>query len=144
MGEKPAFNIHDKSWRIFSRNYAQPPHHIGENATVSNSIISEGCEIQGTVEHSVLSNGVVVEKGAVVKDSVIMSGTVIKAGATVNYSIIDSESVISENAVVGEDKASAKGIAVIGTGLCVEPNVVISSDAMINNDSVDGVSVIER
>ena len=144
LGENPAFNIHDKSWRIFSRNYAAPPHHIGETASVSNSIISEGCEIQGTVEHSVLSNGVIVEKGAVVKDSVIMSGTVIKAGAIVNYSIIDSESIISENAVVGEDKDTAKGIAVVGTGLCVEPGVVIASDAMINNDSVDGVSVIQK
>ena len=142
LGEKPEFNIHDKKWRIFSRNYAEPPHHIGESASISDSIISEGCEIQGTVEHSVLSNGVVVEKGAVVKDSVIMSGTVIKAGAVVNYSIIDSESVISENAVVGEEMSSAKGIAVVGSGLCVEPNVVIASDAMINNDSVDGVSVI--
>ena len=144
LGENPAFNIHDKSWRIFSRNYAEPPHHIGEDAVISNSIVSEGCDIQGTVEHSVLSNSVIVEKGAFVKDSVIMSGTVIKAGARVNYSIIDSESVISENAVVGEDKETAKGIAVVGTGLCVEPGVVIASDAMVNNDSFDGVSVIEK
>ena len=144
LGENPAFNIHDKSWRIYSRNYAEPPHHIGDSASVSNSIISEGCEICGTVEHSVLSNGVIVEKGAVVKDSVIMSGTVIKAGAVVNYSIIDGESIISENAVVGEDKATAKGIAVVGTGLCVESGVVIASDAMVNNDSVSGVSVIKK
>ena len=144
LGEKPEFNIHDKKWRIFSRNYAEPPHHIGENASISNSIISEGCEIQGTVEHSVLSNGVTVEKGAVVKDSVIMSNTVIKSGAVVNYSIIDSDSIISENAVVGEDKENAKGIAVVGSGLCIEPGVTIASDAMINNDSVDGVSVIQR
>ena len=144
LGEKPAFNIHDKSWRIFSRNYAEPPHHIGDSAIVSNSIISEGCDIQGTVDHSVLSNGVIVEKGAVVKDSVIMSSTVIKAGAQVKYSIIDSDSIISENATVGEDKETAKGIAVVGTGLCVEPGVVIDSDAMVNNDSFDGVSVIER
>lgn len=144
LGETPAFNILDKSWRIFSRNYAEPPHHIGENATVSNSIISEGCQIEGTVLHSVLSNGVIVEKGAVVKDSVIMSGTVIKSGATVNYSIIDGYSIISENAIVGEDKESAKGIAVVGGGLCVEAGMVIASDAMISNDSVDGVTVIDK
>ena len=142
LGEKPAFNIHDKNWRIFSRNYAQSPHHIGADAFVSNSIISEGCEIQGTVINSVLSNGVCVEKGAVVKDSVVMSNTAIKEGATVNYSIIDSDSIISENAVVGEDKESAKGIAVVGSGLRVEEGIVIASDAMINNDSVDGVSAI--
>ena len=91
-----------------------------------------------------LSNGVTVEKGAVVKDSVIMSNTVIKSGAVVKYSIIDSDCVISENVIVGEEKETAKGIAVIGSSLCIEPGVRIASDAMINNDSVDGVSVIQK
>ena len=144
LGEKPAFNIHDKKWRIFSRNYAEPPHHIGDDATITNSIVSEGCEIQGTVINSVLSNGVIVEKGAIVKDSVVMSGTVIKAGAKVVYSIIDGDSIISENAIVGEEKEVAKGIAVVGSGLCVEKGIVIASDAMINNDSTDGVSVVNK
>ena len=144
LGENPKFNVHDKKWRIFSRNYAAPPHYVGEGGNVSDSIVSEGCEIYGTVEHSVLSGNVIVEKGAVVKDSVIMSGTVIKAGATVNYSIIDGNSIVSENAKVGESKETAKGIAVIGSGLCVEPNIVIKSEAMINSDAFEGVTSIER
>ena len=144
LGENPEFNVHDKKWRIFSRNYAAPPHYVGDDGNVSNSIVSEGCEIYGTVEHSVLSGNVIVEKGAVVKDSVIMSGTVIKSGAVVNYSIIDGNSVVSENAKVGEDKKTAKGIAVIGSGLCVEPNVVIDSEAMINSGAFDGITSIEE
>ncbi len=144
LGEKPEFNVHDKKWRIFSRNYAAPPHYIANEATVSNSIISEGCEIYGTVEHSVLSSNVIVEKGAIVKDSVIMSGTVIKAGAVVEYSIIDGNSIISENARVGEPKETAKGIAVVGSGLCVGANVVVSSEAMINSDAFDGITAIEE
>ena len=144
LGESPAFNVHDKKWRIFSRNYAAPPHFVGEDASVVDSVVSEGCEIYGTVEHSVLSGNVIVEKGAVVKDSVIMSGTVIKAGAKVTYSIIDGNSIISENATVGEDKATAKGIAVVGSGLCVEPNTVIDSEAMINSADFDGVTSIEK
>ena len=144
LGEKPEFNVHDKKWRIFSRNYAAPPHYVGEDGNVSDSIVSEGCEIYGTVEHSVLSGNVIVEKGAIVKDSVIMSGTVIKSGAVVNYSIIDSNSIVSENAKIGEDKEGAKGIAVIGSGLCVEPNAVIDSEAMINSDAFDGITSIEE
>ena len=143
LGDKPAFNIHDKQWRIFSRNYAEPPHFLGEEANISNSIITEGCEIEGTVKNCVLSNGVVVEKGAIVKDSVIMSGTIIKAGARVSYSIIDCNSVISENAIVGEDREIANGIAVIGSELIVEEGVTIPSGAMINNDTTAGVSAIE-
>ncbi len=144
LGENPAFNVHDKKWRIFSRNYAAPPHFVGEDASIADSVISEGCEIYGTVEHSVLSGNVTVEKGAIVKDSVIMSGTVIKAGAKVTYSIIDGNSIVSENATVGEDKATAKGIAVVGSGLCIEPNTVIDSEAMINSADFDGVTSIEK
>lgn len=144
LGENPKFNVHDKNWRIFSRNYAAPPHYVGDKALVSDSIVSEGCEIHGTVEHSVLSSNVIVEKGAIIKDSVIMSGSVIKAGAHVEYAIIDSDSVISEKATVGEAKEHAKGIAVVGSGLIVAPKAKIASDAMINNDSIDGVTIIQK
>ena len=142
LGDNPEFNIHDKKWRIFSRNYAEPPHFVGDAACVTNSIVTEGCVIEGTIENCVLSNSVVIEKGAVVKDSVIMSGTVIKSGAVVNYSIIDSNSIVSENAAVGAFKEEASGIAVIGNDLCVEKGVTIPAGAMINNDSFDGVSAI--
>ena len=141
LGEKPNFNIHDKNWRIFSRNYAEPPHFVGDDATVVNSMITEGCEIEGTVENSVLANGVVVEKGAVVKDAVIMSGVVVKSGAQVIYSIIDSNTVISEGAVVGEDKSTAKGIAIVGCDLTVAENVKIAAGAMVNNEYGDGLTV---
>lgn len=142
LGDNPEFNIHDKKWRIFSRNYAEPPHFVGDEASVSNSIITEGCCIEGLVENCVLSNSVVIEKGAIVKDSIIMSGTVIKSGAIVNYSIIDSNTIVSEDAAVGEPKKCASGIAVIGSDLCVEKGVKIPSGAMINNDSTDGVVAI--
>ena len=141
LGEKPNFNIHDKNWRIFSRNYAEPPHFVGDDATVVNSMITEGCEIEGVVENSVLANGVIVEKGAIVKDAVIMSGAVIKSGAKVLYSIIDSNTVISEGAVVGEDKSTAKGIAIVGSDLTVNENVKIEAGAMVNNEYGDGVTV---
>ena len=142
LGDNPEFNIHDKKWRIFSRNYAEPPHFVGDEASVSNSIITEGCCIEGLVENCVLSNSVVIEKGAIVKDSIIMSGTVIKSGAIVNYSIIDSNTIVSEDATIGEPKECASGIAVIGSDLCVEKGVKIPSGAMINNDSTDGVVAI--
>ena len=141
LGEHPNFNIHDKNWRIFSRTYAEPPHFVGEDAVVVNSMITEGCEIEGTVENSVLSNGVIVEKGAIVKDAIIMSGAVIKAGAKVIYSIIDSNTVVSSGAVVGEDKATAKGIAIVGSDLTIAENIVIEAGAMVNNDYGDGVTV---
>ncbi|MBQ1406804.1 MAG: glucose-1-phosphate adenylyltransferase, partial [Eubacterium sp.] len=74
---------------------------IGENAAVRNTIIGDGCEINGTVEHSVIFSDVIVEEGACVKDSVIMAGTVIRKGACVEYAIVDSDAEIGADAVVG-------------------------------------------
>ncbi len=144
LGEKPNFNIHDKNWRIFSRNYAEPPHFVGDDAVVVNSMVTEGCEIEGTVENSVLANGVKVEKGAIVKDAVIMSGAVIKSGAKVIYSIVDSNTIISSGTVVGEDKSTAKGIAIVGSDLTLAENLVIEAGAMVNSDYGNGVSVNEN
>jgi glucose-1-phosphate adenylyltransferase len=139
LEDEPVFSLHDKSWRIFYRNNAEPPQYIGESASVVNSMITEGCKIEGTVEHSVLSNSVVVEKGAIVRDSVILEGTIIKSGAVVEYSIIDGNTVVGEGATVGEPKKTANGIAVIGRDLVVRANAKIEAGAMINNASFDSV-----
>ncbi len=138
LGENPEFNVHDKAWRIFSRNYAEPPQFIGNGGNAVNSIITEGCVIEGLVENSVLSNSVTVEKGAVVRDSVIMSGVTIKANATVNYSIIDSNTVISENATIGEDKKTAKGITVIGSDIVIGKASNVEAGLMIDSDFDNG------
>ena len=79
-------------------------------------MISEGCEINGTVEHSVLSGGVIVEEGAVVRNSVIMEDVRICRGATIDYAIIDSDSVICEGAHVGDPAANKNSIRVIAKG----------------------------
>ncbi len=131
LGENPAFVINDREWRIYSRNNAEPPHFIGENADVKNSLVTEGCEIYGVVENSVLSGGVVVEKGAYVKDSVIMEGTVIGAGSVVNYSIIDSDTVIGANCAVGKPKEVAEGIALIGANVNLTDGTVVAAGAMV-------------
>ncbi len=123
LGENPALNLSDRSFRILSRNYARPPQFIGKSAEVKNSRISEGCRIYGTVINSVLSGGVVIEEGAVVKDSVIMEDTVVEANAKVNFAIIDSESVICNGVSVGSENADKNNIAVVGKGTTVTGNM---------------------
>jgi len=100
-------------WSIYSRTVATPPQVIGKTGKVSNCIVTSGCEIYGTVENSVLSYNVVVEKGAVVRDSVVMANTVIKRGAVVNYAILDEMSVVEENDKIGGDKESGSPITVV-------------------------------
>ncbi|MDD6340842.1 MAG: glucose-1-phosphate adenylyltransferase [Eubacteriales bacterium] len=135
LGTNPEFDLHTKDWRIYSRNNNLPPHFISETATVKNSLITEGCDIRGTVINSVLSNGVTVEEGAVVRDSVLMTDVTVKAWARVEYSIIDSDTVICENASVGKERASARGLAVVGEGLVVEAGSVIPDGEMVGSAS---------
>ena len=134
LGDNPAFDLKDKSWRIYSRNTSMPPQHVGEKAKISNSLITEGCDIEGIVENSVLFSGVTVEKGAYIKDSVIMSGVHIGPGATVNYSIIDENTYVGENCVVGRTKTMSDDITVVGCSLNIPDNANIPGGAMVNRE----------
>ncbi len=134
LGKRPKLSLSDRGWRIFSRHYALPPQYIGESAKVEDSVITEGCEIYGTVRNSVLGAGVKVAYGAYVKNSVIMENTVIKEGATVNYSIIDSECEIGAGAKIGADKRSASEITVLGRGVRIEPGTEVPAGTMKSVD----------
>lgn len=123
LGDRPKFDLHNRRARILSRNTARAPQYIGENAVIRDSLVTEGCEIYGEIEHSVIFNGVIVEKGASVKNSVIMDNTVIKSGSHVEYSIIDRNTLISKNCIIGDSKESGNGICVIGSG-----NVISSGE----------------
>ena len=116
LADAPALNLSDKSFRVYSRNNARPPQYIGEGAVIVNSMISEGCIIHGRVENSILSGGVEIAEGAVVRNSVILSDVRVESGATVDYSIIDSESVIGSGVSVGEPNAGKEHITVIAKG----------------------------
>lgn len=138
LGSKPVFDINDESWRIYSRNTAKPPQYIGEDAVTDNSLISEGCEIYGTVINSVISPGVLIEKGAVVKDSVIMGDSTVKAGSSILYSIIDENAVIGKDCSVGSDSEKAKKITVIGAGTVLPDGYTVETGKIISADEVDG------
>ena len=125
LGERPEFDVGDKSWKIHSRNPLAPPAYTGKTGIVKNSMIALGCEIYGTVENSVLASNVIVEKGAVVKDAVILANTVVKANAKVSYSIIDENVTVGKKAVVGVEKNPDAEIVVLGRGITVADGVKV-------------------
>jgi glucose-1-phosphate adenylyltransferase len=102
LEEHPALDLYDKEWLIHTRSEERAPAKVGPTANIHRSLISHGCVIAGTVEHSVLSPGVRVDIGAVVRDSIVLFDTVIRAGAIVDRAIIDKEVSIGPNAIVGE------------------------------------------
>ena len=133
-------DLYDPNWKIYSRNNNYPPHYVGDNACIENSMISEGSTIDGTVDFSILFSGVTIEPGAVVNYSIIMPGTVIKSGAVVEYAIVGSDSVIERHARVGSspesvDNRSDWGIAVVGH------NVTVSEDKIVEPKQIIGENI---
>ena len=119
------------------------PEHSGINlfagALVENSIITDGCRIDGQVRHSILFAGVKVEAGAVVEDAVIMGGTTIKEGAIIRHCIVAENVQIEEGAVVGAmPSGEEKGVATIGPGLTIGAGATIGPNAMVNNNVKGG------
>ena len=126
-------NLYDPTWPISSRSPICPPHFTGENAQIVHSIVTEGCEIDGTVENSVLSSAVKVGTGANIVYSVLMPGAVVEDGATVEYAIVGENTVVHKNAHVGAppDGTDAWGVATCGPDIEIREGAQVPAGAMI-------------
>ncbi len=133
LGKEPEFELFCKDGnKIYARNTAMPSSFIAKTAQIHDSFVAEGCEVFGSVEHSVLSTGCVIGKGAEIRDSVIMPNVTIENGASVCCSIIAEGCHIKAGAKVGGccDDGERK-IAVIGKdheiaeGAVVEPGAIV-------------------
>ena len=102
LEENPDLDLYGKS-RIFSNSNIYPPHFVGPEGVVEKSIVSNGCQILGTVQHSVLGSNVTIGYGAMVKDSILLPGAVVESGARVYRSIISERAVIKAGTTFGED-----------------------------------------
>ena len=138
LNPKIDLNLSDQNWRIYSRTTGMPPQYISEDAQVENSLITDGCEVEGKLDYSILFENVTVEKGASVEYSLVMPGAVIKKGAKVKYSIIAENTVIGEKAQIGTEPSqsdtSGWGITVIGDNLTVGKKAVVGAKKMITEN----------
>lgn len=146
LNPKVDLNLSDSNWKIYSRNNMLPPHFISDTAKVENSLVTDGCEVYGKLDYSILFENVTVQEGATVEYSLVMPGAVIKKGAAVKYAIIAENAVIGENASVGESPESIGdsdnwGIAVVGGNLTVGKNAKITANKMIKNDVAEGEKI---
>ena len=142
LTDEPGIELNDLGWLIYTRSEERPPARIGPGASVSRSMISHGCVIDGTVEHSVLSPGVRVAAGAVVRDSIVMFDAVIEEGATLDRAILDKEARIGAGARVGagddlrpnrdEPERLYAGITLVGKRAHVPPGVEIGRNCRID------------
>ena len=82
-------SLFDPQRPIKTKDRSDPSTYYAPAARSSNSLVADGCVIEGEVENSILFRGVRVEKGARVSNCILMQGTVVKAGATASYVITD-------------------------------------------------------
>ncbi len=134
LGENPVFNLFDSDLKIYQRSFSRAPHYIGKTAKVTNTIVTEGCEVHGTVENSILFGGVRVEKDAYIQNSIIMNDAVISEGAAIYYSLVDSNTKIGSRAQIGEMREYSDGgkITLIGGGLNIPSGFKVPSGDMVN------------
>ncbi|MCF2661493.1 glucose-1-phosphate adenylyltransferase [Pseudoflavonifractor phocaeensis] len=140
LAPRSSIDLYDPSWPIYARTPIKPPHVTGPNAKISHSLVTGGCQVDGTVENSVLFHSVTVEEGADVQYSILMPGAVVKAGAKVSYAIVAENAVVESEAVVGSapDDSPEWGIAVVASGVTVGEKAVVSPSAMIREDVKGG------
>ena len=134
LGKEPEFQLRgDKRSTIYARNSALPSSYIDEDAKIRNAFVAEGCEVYGTVKHSVISVGCTIGEDALVEDAVGMPGVVIEAGAIVRNAILGENSRVGKNAVVGGVFAEGekKQISVTSKGAVVEANTVLLPGDML-------------
>ena len=129
-------NLSDPLWRIYCRNFGAVPHFVGENSEIRESLISEGCEIDGKLWYSVLFSNVIVGEGSELNSAVVMKNTKIGKNVTINYAIIADDVIIEDGAIIGKSPETVLdkeewGIAVIGKGAHILKGQVVLPKEMI-------------
>lgn len=141
MSPSPLFNT---DWPIRTLEETNPASVISETAEVVSSLISNGCIIEGRVEHSVLSPKVMVAEGAVVKNSIIMNDSIIGQGSLVDYSILDKEVLVEAGCHIGfgddftpnrkQPQLLRNGISIIGKRAKIPLGTKIGRNCVIGCD----------
>jgi glucose-1-phosphate adenylyltransferase len=137
LKDKPSINLNDRSWVIHTRTEERPPARIARDAIISDSMVTDGCIIQSgaSIERSILSAGVTIFPGAIIRDSVILTDTVIENDAIIERAIIDKKAHIDKGVHIGSlEPAQAFSITMVGKnshiieGIRVEAGAIIATD----------------
>lgn len=135
---EPRFQLHDARWPILTRDEERPAALVSGTAEIENSLIANGCRIDGRVRRSILFPGVRIERDADVADAVILPDTVVGAGARVERAILDKYVRVGEGAVVGEgtdpgppELSWLAGLVLVGKDAWIPPGGRVQRPASI-------------
>ncbi|MDN5338579.1 MAG: glucose-phosphate adenylyltransferase [Thermotogaceae bacterium] len=152
----PMLNLYDPHWRFYTQTEEMPPAFVSRNASVVNSLISEGCEIYGRVEDSVIFQGVIVEEGTVVKNSVVMTKCHIGRNSFIEKAVISEKVIIGNNVKIGvgdelpnieRPDIYTAGITTIGNDVIIPDGIEIGKNCAIyprvSEKEFEGISKLE-
>ena len=133
-----SLDLYNKDWPILSKSPLESSHFMGAHCEISNSFVTEGCYIDGKVQHSIIFDGVSVEESAEVVNSILMSGVTICKGAKVHNAIVAGNSVIGQKATIGltDDETyisnyCSGGVTLIGADVEIGGKVNIGKNNMV-------------
>ena len=139
--EEVGINLYDEGWKIYTKSKNAAPVRIGVTGSIVNSLICDGCKIEGRVENLVIGPNVTVRVGTTIKNSIIFENTYIAENTHIDTAIIDKNVIIGKFALVGHGEDYSpnkekpdllfKGMSVIGKGSLVEDNSIIGRNVRI-------------
>lgn len=143
----PEFNLYEEYWKIYTKNDAIEPLYIAKGGHVERSIMGEGCECYGHVEHSVIGANVKIGRGAVIRDSIIMCDTEIGSNVTIDKSIIAENCKVGDNVTLGfgQEKSNVLNESIYSFGLVTigEDSVIPDGVKIGKNTAISGVTYEE-
>ena len=112
--DPPPFDLSNPDFPIYSNNYNTIPQIIGKNAEVKNSLICDGCIIEGKVVNSIIAKNVSVGKGACVENSIVMHSATIRDGVKVIDAVVSEGMTISQGVLKGNiNKNIGEGVSLL-------------------------------
>ena len=130
----PRLDLYDRRWIVRTKSEEKPPVKLGKNANVVDSVIANGCIVNGEVINSVLFSGAYIEENAQIINSIIMNDTRVSKFASINKSILDKDIFVGEGAKIGFGNSDVFGneITTIGKGTRIPKNAVIGKNCLID------------
>lgn len=138
----PQLNLYNNSWRFYTRTQEMPPAFFAPDSVATNSLVSEGCEISGVLDRSILFQGVEVGKGSLIKDSILLTGAKIGENVEITNSIISENAVIGNGTKIGvgeyedseeNEKVYNSPISVVGYNAVIPENAIIGKNCVIHS-----------
>ena len=142
--DEPELNLSDKDWRIYSRSAIMPAHYMGPHGSAIRSIVTEGCDVDGNIRHSVLFSGVTIGEGAQISDSVVLPGASIGANAVVQKAIIGENALVQADAFIGAppseedppyDTSLTGDITLVASNTAIRAGARIPAGMIVNADT---------